>query len=88
MLKEHEKFWAFMALGFGVMALAGAAYVYPPEDGSGAQRIIDAAMGGLLLALGGATNALFRIRDPGENRMTIENKPSDPVPVEETPSKS
>lgn len=67
-LKEHEKLIAFMFLGFSVLLLALLAYIYPPEDKSGAQRIIDAAMGGLLLALGGAGNALFRISNATEQQ--------------------
>lgn len=78
-MKEHEKLAAFMLLGFAVMLLAVLAIFYPVPDGSGSQRIVDAAMGGLLLALGGASNALFRIRD-NEN-VTIDNKPNNPVPT-------
>lgn len=66
-LKDHEKFWAFLALGFSVLLLAILAIFYPLADGSGSQRILDAAMGGLLLALGGATNALFRLGTTSEN---------------------
>lgn len=60
MLKDHEKFYAFCLLGAGVFALAMMAYFHQIPEGSGSQRIVDAAMGGLLLALGGAANALFR----------------------------
>ena len=67
-LKEHEKFWAFAMLGGSVLLIAMMAYFYPPQDGSGAQRIIDAAMGGLLLALGSAANALFRISNATEQQ--------------------
>lgn len=67
-LNKHEKFYAFCLLGASVLILALMAYFYPPEDGSGAQRIIDAAMGGLLLALGAAANALFRISNATEQQ--------------------
>lgn len=80
-LKEHEKLFAFLALGFSVLLLATLAYWHPPEDGSGGQRIIDNAMGGLLLALGGAANALFRINDPGEKSVTVDNTKNNPVPT-------
>lgn len=83
MFKEHEKFWAFIALGFSVLFLATLAYFVPPEDQSGAQRIIDAAMGGLLLALGGAAQALFRIREPEERKVQIDQPANNPVPVTE-----
>lgn len=82
MFKEHEKFWAFALLGFGVMGLAVLAYFYPPTDGSGAQRIIDAAMGGLLLALGSAAQALFRIREPDERKVQVDQPANEPIPVE------
>ena len=85
MLKNNEKFFAFCLLGFGVMLLAVLAYIYPPEDGTGAQRIIDAAMGGMTLALGSAVNALFRIREPGERTVEIDQPENRPVPVAETP---
>lgn len=67
-LNKHEKFYAFCLLGGSVLVLALMAYFYPPEDGSGAQRIIDAAMGGLLLALGAVCNALFRISNATEQQ--------------------
>ena len=81
-MKEHEKFWAFMALIISVMAIAMLAYFRPIEDGSGSQRILDASLGGLLLALGGAANALFRIRESAENEVKVTNTPSEPVPTE------
>lgn len=67
-LQEHEKLIAFLFLGFSVLLLAMTAYFYPPQDKSGAQRIIDAAMGGLLLALGAVCNALFRISNSTEQQ--------------------
>lgn len=86
--KEHEKFWAFMMLGGSVLLLALLAYFYPPEDGSGAQRIIDAAVGGLLLALGSAANALFRIKEQSEldsvQNVRVSQPAADPVPVTPT----
>lgn len=83
MLKEHEKFWAFLALGAGVLAIAGVSVIWPPAN-DGTQRILDAAMGALSLALGAATNALFRISEKGEKEVTI-NQPLDrPVPTTES----
>lgn len=85
MMKEHEKFWAFAMLGFGVMLLAVLAVVFPPEA-EGTQRTIDAAMGALSLALGVAANALFRIREPGEEKVKIDNLPTEPVPTAPQPA--
>lgn len=82
-LKEHEKFWSFMALGAGVLTIAVISVAWPPAN-DGTQRILDAAMGALSLALGAATNALFRISEKGEKEVTI-NQPLDrPVPTTES----
>lgn len=61
MLRDHEKFWAFISLGLGVLLLCGAVTFHTPDKPE-AIRIIDAAVGGFLLALGAAANALFRSR--------------------------
>lgn len=82
-MKEYEKFWAFMALIVSVMIIAMLAYFRPIEDGSGSQRILDASLGGLLLALGAAANALFRIRDGGDKEVKVTNTPFEPVPTTE-----
>lgn len=63
MLREHEKFWAFMALLIAIILVVGGAQIWPPEKDTVA-RILDAAVGGLMLALGAATNALFRSNTP------------------------
>lgn len=68
-LKEHEKFWAFLTLVLSVMGLASAAIIWPVIH-EGTQRVIDAALGGLLLALGVAGNALFRIREESDKVTT------------------
>lgn len=64
-LKDHEKFWAFMALGFSVLLLAVLAVSFPTENET-AQQVLTAAMGALSLALGAAANALFRIKEASE----------------------
>lgn len=84
MLKDSEKFLAFMALGAGVLILALLAFFNELPENSANMRIIDAALGGLLLAFGAATNALFRLREGEEKHVTIDNPPSNPVPVERT----
>lgn len=81
MFKEHEKFWAFGLLGLGVIGLALLAFAFPINN-EGSQRVVDAAMGALTLALGSAVNALFRIREPGETKVTIDQPPNQPVPVD------
>lgn len=68
MLQEHEKFYAFISLLLSVVGLAVLVVLNPVPDGSGSQRILDAAMGGLLLALGGCANALFRISNSTEQQ--------------------
>lgn len=79
--KEHEKFWAFMALGFALLVLAVVANIWP-TDNETAKQVMVAAVGAFSLALGAATNALFRIREPGESRVTIDQPANQPVPVE------
>lgn len=69
MLREHEKFWAFMALGLGVLLLVVLALWLGSSAKEPVIRIIDAAVGGFLLAFGSATNALFRIGSPGDERI-------------------
>ena len=85
-LKEHEKFLAFMALGLSLVILAFMLYVRPLQDStgnSGVLQILNLIIGGLLSAFGSATNALFRIND----KVTIDNPPSKPVPVDENAAK-
>lgn len=85
MMKDNEKFFAFMALGGGVLILALLAFFNELPENSANMRIIDGALGGLLLAFGAATNALFRIRDNEPTQdVNITNPKSDPVPVERT----
>lgn len=81
--KEHEKFWAFMALGFALLLLAVASIIYPPSN-DGVQRVLDACVGAFSLALGAATNALFRIREEADKEVKVVNTPSEPAIVAET----
>ena len=86
MLKEHEKFWAFVLLIFAVIGLAFMASMHTPEKDS-AIRILDAAVGGLLLALGSASQALFRVSSVdkinAETAKTVAEKaPMAPQPVQ------
>lgn len=65
MFKQHEKFWAFIFLGAGILILAGLAHVFPSNNKL-TEQVTVAAVGAFTLALGAATNALFRIRESGE----------------------
>ena len=87
-LKEHEKFWAFLVL---IAAIVGLVFLASTFDRGAAAdvvvqgklRIIDSSIAGLLAILGMAAQALFRIGQ-GE-KVTIDNKRSDPVPTEPQP---
>jgi hypothetical protein len=84
MLKDHEKFWAFMALGFSVLLLAVLAVAFPTENET-AQQVMTAAMGALSLALGAAANALFRIKEASEYSqpqvVEVQQPANQPVPT-------
>jgi len=62
-MKENEKMLAFMMLGASLLALVAVVLIWPPDKDS-VVRIVDAVSGGFLLALGGASNALFRSNTP------------------------
>jgi hypothetical protein len=78
MLAEHEKFWAFCLLGFAIVVLTLVMIFFPPPEGS--QRIVDAAVGGLLLAFGAATNALFRSKSETSASEDIAKTAIDKLP--------
>lgn len=89
MFKEHEKFWAFLALGFAVLILPILTIAFPvAEQNQGTQRTIDAALAALTLALGAATNALFRIKEANETQVEVTNKSDNPVPTTDGPAHS
>jgi hypothetical protein len=92
LLKEHEKFWAFSLLGFGVLVLVLVAVTLGNDAKDPVIRIVDAACGGFLLALGSAANALFRVNsspsievptNPRTNQPTMQ-----PVPPVDEPEKA
>lgn len=85
MFKEHEKFWAFMFLGAAILILAlTAAYIIPKYgESETVKQLFVGAMGAFTLALGSAANALFRIRDPDERKVEIDQPASNPVPVDD-----
>lgn len=87
-----EKFWAFSILIIAVLSVVITAQVWPPDKDS-VVRIMDAAVGGLLLALGAAANALFRVsqkdteeavtaRITAETNKTLTDKVAPPGPQE------
>lgn len=65
MLRDHEKFIAFCLLGFALVALAVMVYLKPPSpaitESGGAFAMLNTIIGALVLAFGGASNALFKI---------------------------
>lgn len=84
MFKEHEKFWAFLFLGAGLLVLAIVAIAFPTENET-SKQVITGACGALSLALGAATNALFRIKEQSEldavQQVRVNQNPNDPVPT-------
>lgn len=75
MLKDHEKLLAFGMLGAGVLIIVFISVVWPPENDQ-IIRILDTAVGGFLLALGSAANALFRIsEDKALNKLVDKQRP-------------
>jgi len=67
-IKCNEKFLSFMALLGAVLILVWWALSNPPEKDQ-VIRLLDGALGGLLLAFGGAANALFRIGTPEDQKL-------------------
>lgn len=82
MLKDHEKFIAFVLLGGSLVFVASMVYLHPLSDtnaNSSSIQIINTIVGALTLAFGGVANALFRVSDT----VKVDNKPSEPVPTAE-----
>jgi hypothetical protein len=80
--KEHEKFIAFVLLGFALMALAVMLYLRPlPASASnnGVLQILNMIIGAFIGAFGAAAQKLF---DAKTTSVTVDNPPSKPVPVE------
>lgn len=73
-LQKNEKLIAFCLLGAGVLFLASLVMFHTPENEM-ALRIVDAAVGGLLLALGGASNALFRSKSDEVAEKAVDKLP-------------
>jgi hypothetical protein len=81
MLKDHEKFIAFVLLGAALMTLAVMMYVRPLPDSSansGVLQILNMIIGAFIGAFGAAAGKLF------DAKVTVDNPPSNPIPV--TPS--
>lgn len=85
-LREHEKFWAFCLLGAAVLILVAVAMIWPPEKDA-VVRVVDSAVGGMLLALGAASQALFRTNQADKDnaaaaKAIAESLPTPPQPVQ------
>lgn len=83
MLKDHEKFIAFLLLGLALMTLAILLYVRPlPASASnnGVLQILNMIIGAFIGAFGAATSKLFDTKN-----VTVDNPPDKPVPVNATP---
>lgn len=74
MMDGNERFYAFGGLVVAILVLTGIMIFKEPAEGS--LRIVDAAVGALTLALGAATNALFRSKTT--EPINIEGKPIQP----------
>jgi hypothetical protein len=77
-----EKFVAFVLLGFALMALAVMLYIRPiPASASnnGVLQILNMIIGAFIGAFGAAAQKLF---DAKPDKVTVDNPPSQPVPVE------
>lgn len=82
LLKDHEKFIAFVLLGAALMSLAVMLYVKPLSDSaanSGVLQILNMIIGAFIGAFGAAAGKLF------DAKVQISNPPDQPVPVAETP---
>lgn len=77
-LKEHEKFIAFVLLGMALMTLAILLYVRPLPDSSansGVLQILNMIIGAFIGAFGAAAGKLF------DAKVTVDNKASEPIPT-------
>jgi hypothetical protein len=84
MLKDHEKFIAFVLLGAALMALAVMLYLRPlPASASnnGVLQILNMIIGAFIGAFGAAAQKLFDAKPP--TTVTVDNPPDKPVPVQE-----
>lgn len=85
MLKDHEKFWAFILLGAALTGFGILIYLHPLADSntnSGVLQILNMIIGALIGAFGAAVSTLLKSNN---DKVTIDNPPSQPVPTAETP---
>lgn len=65
MMRDHEKFIAFCLLGGALVGLSCMVYLKPPSpaitENGAAFAMLNTIIGALVLAFGGAANALFKI---------------------------
>lgn len=83
MLKEHEKFIAFVLLGAALMALAVMIYMHPLPDSSansGVLQILNMIIGSMIGAFGAAAGALLK---SSTDTVKVEQPQGDPIPTQE-----
>jgi hypothetical protein len=81
-LKEHEKFIAFVLLGAALMTLAVLLYIKPLPDSSansGVLQILNMIIGAFIGAFGAAAGKLF----DAKTAVTVDNPPTQPIPTAE-----
>jgi hypothetical protein len=88
MLKRHEKFIAFLLIGAALMTLAIMIYVKPTPENSVAVQMLNMIIGAFIGAFGAATQVLLKVNTPGDNKVTVDNAETDPVPTTTAPDKS
>lgn len=71
MIRDHEKFFAFVLIGAALLFLAVMLYKYPLVDStanSGVLQILNMIIGALISAFGAASQALFRTGGQAERQ--------------------
>lgn len=86
MLKEHEKFLAFLLLGFALTVFAVMLYVRPlPANAAnnGVLQILNMIIGAFIGAFGASASKLF----DAKTNVTVDNPPNQPIPTTDATSK-
>ena len=81
MLKDHEKFIAFVLLGGALTAFGVMIYLHPLRDSSansGVLQILNMIIGALIGAFGAAASQLLKA---STDSVTVANKPNEPIPT-------
>ena len=86
-MKDHEKFWAFTMLGFALTGFGVLIYLHPLADSntnSGVLQILNMIIGALIGAFGAAVSTLLKSNN---DKVTVDNTESNPVPTTSDPQK-